>query len=319
MKLFKKLYRLLITILLLPIFPILNVEGYGAMDDDVRGMLQDDFTPPEQPTGTEGAPPTDIDDALPIETNTPPMDMPPVETQPNNNDIMSNPLVQMLIQQNQQLMESQLGNTQQPQANFVEPQKTAEEIQAEKEAFAQQFQDGLFENPLETIDKYLEQKMNPIKQELERYQQKESWDNAVESVRRDTANYPGFDEMSDKISEILQQRPHLTNSSNYEEGLKEAYNLAYAEKMRNAPAPQQINPADLVKDPNFLKENVFNNPEVMKMVAMEMAKMQNQSQQVPPMSPSSGVGTGAPYIKERPATYDDLESDIRAGIKQGIL
>ena len=76
---------------------------------------------------------------------------------------------------------------------------------------------------------------------------------------------------------------------------------------------------EMVNDPNNLQQ-LISNPEIMKAIAAAQAQTQQQTQQqVPPMATSSGVANAAPYIQNKPNTWNELEEDVRTSLKQGSL
>jgi hypothetical protein len=306
---------------------------YSTLEGDIRNMLVE--TAPAEP----GAPPVEppaVEPGVPPAEPTPPVVEPAPAPAPVQ-DIMNNPIVQQLIQQSQMLQQtvqqqsemmqqfiqnSMTNNAPQPSPVVT---KTPEEIEAEKEQWMQSF----YEKGPAAIEEMLNSRITaatePLQKKLSSYEDKEAWNNAVGTMSADSQKYPEFENVRARMSEILfREKPYLMQSGDKVRALVDAYSLAVAEKGFAQPAaapaqPMQMNMSDMMKSPEFIKQ-VMSNPEVMKMIAAEQARqIQTNSQQVPPMSPSSGVANVAPFIKDKPQNYNDLESDIKNSLHQGLL
>jgi len=313
--------------------PPVVIPGYNSVEDDVRGLLGEQ--PPEGEPVAPAAEPPVVDPAAPpvvdpvVEPGAP---VPPVEPeQPPVNDPTFNPVVQELIKQNQMLQQSMqqqsdmmqklIQNTMTNNAPQPSPEviKTPEEVEVEKEALMERF----YANPMEVLNEFATKATEPLQKKLSAYEEKEAWNESIGTIARDTANFPEFENVRARMSEILfKEMPELLNGVEKTDALAKAYRLALSEKapVQQQPiAPAQAAPADMMKDPEFIKQ-LIGNPEVMKMIEMEKAKaIQANSQQVPPMSPSSGVANVAPYIKNAPSNYDEVEGDIKNSLHQGTL
>jgi hypothetical protein len=300
------------------------IPGYNSVEGDIRNMLG------EPPTGPPAELPA-IDPAAPVEPAAPAAPVvEPVPAAPVN-DPMANPIVQELIKQNQMMQQSMqqqsemmqkymqnsmTNNAPQPTPEVI---KTPEEMAADNEAFMARF----YENPMAVLNEHTDRATEPLKKELSAYKEREAWNNEVGTMAANAKDFPEFENVRGRMSDILfKEMPQLTQTMDKQQALATAYKLALSEKApAQAPAatPMQVNPADMMKDPNFINQ-LISNPEVMKMLAMAQAKnIQNNSQQVPPMSPSSGMTNVAPFIKTKANNYDSLETEIRNDFQQGML
>lgn len=317
------------------------IPGYNAIEGDIRSMLGETpatepapaapEVPPAEPTAVE--PP-----ATPVEPDPAPAASEPAPPAPEPaNDPMTNPVVQQLMQviqqqqdaikQQSEMMQQYIQNTMTNNAPQPSPQvtKTPEEMEAEKEQWMASFYERGPAAVQELIEQSIKGATEPLQKKLSAYEEKEAWNDAVGGMALDKEHYPEFDSVRQRMSEILfKERPYLRQSGDIAKSLADAYALALFEK---GPAVQQplatpaqpANPADMMKNQDFIKQ-LTSNPEVMKLIAAEHAKqIQAQSRQVPPMSPSSGVANVAPYIQNKPTNYNDLESDIRNSLRQGTL
>jgi hypothetical protein len=329
------------------------LPSYNSIDEDIRNLINEPVTEsatePTQELPTEqSAPATEqsVESGTEQPTEQPTEQQPtaPTDQIPNpvQNDIINNPIVQELIKQNQilqqtmqqqsQLMQeylqkSMLNNSQQPSP---EPIKTPEEIEAEKEVLMDRF----YKNPMEVLNEFTKKATEPLEKELRRFREKEEWQTAINDIAANKEAFPEFENIRERMGEILKERPYLLQSGDKAKALSDAYAIAIAERgftqptaqtqqLAPAQATQQIaqpvNTAEMMKSPEFIKQ-IISNPEIMKMIAAEQAKqIRAQSQQVPPMSPSSGVANVAPFIKNKPTNYNELEEDIKNSIRSGTL
>lgn len=306
---------------------------YNAVEGDIRNMLGEQA--PVEPGTPPAEPPVVNPELAPIEPGTEPMEpgTPPVEPQPVpapvNNDPMANPVVQELmnvvkqqqeaIKQQSDMMQQYIQNSMTNNAPQPSPEviKTPEELEAEKEALMERF----YSNPMDVLNEFATKATQPLQEKLDAYEAKEAWNSAIGEMASNKQTFPEFENVRVRMGEILKERPYLMQSGDRSKALADAYALAMAERgqAQTAAAPVQVNPADMMKNPEFIKQ-IIGNPEVMKMIAAEQAKMiQDNSQQVPPMSPSSGVANVAPFIKNSPKDYNELESDIKNSLHQGLL
>jgi hypothetical protein len=310
--------------------PVVPIPGYDSLGTDITAMLAaengeipiDNPAAPVDLTAPVAAPLDPVAPAAPVE---------PAPVSPPVVDPMNNPIIQQLIQQNQMLqtsmqqqsemMQKYMQNSMTNNAPQPSPEvmKTPEEVEAEKEAFMARF----YENPMGVLNEHTDRATEPLKKELSAYKEREVWNNEVGTMAANAKDFPEFENVRARMSDILfKEMPQLTQTMDKPQALVTAYKLALAEKTpAQVPAatPMQANPADMMKDPNFINQ-LISNPEVMKMLAMAQAKnIQNNSQQVPPMSPSSGMTNVAPFIKTKANNYDSLEAEIRNDFQQGML
>ncbi len=284
--------------------------------------------------GQAGGEVTETAEGAEVETppvETPPVEQPPVEQAPQVQDPLSNPVVQQLVQQNQ-LLQQTLQQQQQQMQEFMQKQmtqipqqpqiqKTPEEIEAENQALV----DELLQNPTEVLNRYVQQAINPLQQEIQGYKQKELLANAkqyfanMKDPQTGELLHPDYDSVAQRVDQIIQERPFLIQDIDKSvKGLKGAYDIAMAEKIRNTPPPQP-NIQEAIKDPNVLQQ-LTSNPEIMKMIMAKAAQAQQQvQQQVPPMAPSSGTANAAPYIPNKPESWKDASNVLREKIKQGSI
>ena len=306
---------------------------YNAVEGDIRNMLGGQA--PVEPGTPPAEPPVVNPELAPIEPGTEPMEpgTPPVEPQPVpapvNNDPMANPVVQELmnvvkqqqeaIKQQSDMMQQYIQNSMTNNAPQPSPEviKTPEELEAEKEALMERF----YSNPMDVLNEFATKATQPLQEKLDAYEAKEAWNSAIGEMAGNKQTFPEFENVRVRMGEILKERPHLMQSGDRNQALSEAYAIAMSEKGYTQPgvASVQTNPAEMMKNPEFIKQ-IIGNPEVMKMIAAEQAKLiQANSQQVPPMSPSSGVANVAPFIKNSPQDYNELESDIKNSLHRGLL
>lgn len=312
---------------------------YSTVEGDIKSMLgepapatpAESGVPPAEPPVVNPEPAPVEPAAAPTEPATPPAEPQPAPA-PANNDPLANPVVQELmnvvkqqqeaIKQQSEMMQQYLqnsmtNNTPQPSPVVT---KTPEEMEAEKEALMERF----YANPMEVLNEFASKATEPLQKKLNAYEEREAWNTAIGTMATDTAKFPEFENVRGRMGEILKERPYLMQSGDRSKALGDAYAIAMAEKGFTQPAaatvqPMQMNPADMMKNPDFIKQ-IIGNPEVMKLIAAEQAKaIQSNSQQVPPMSPSSGVANVAPFIKNSPKDYNELEGDIKNSLHQGLL
>lgn len=299
---------------------------YDNIEGNVLDMLQEPQEVPTEPTGGV------IDQPIeePIEQPTEPTEgatEPPIEQQPQqpqppqpsqNEVVLMQQLQQMQQamaqqqQQFQQFMQNQM-TQQQPQQ-----QKTPEEVQAENQALI----DELLQNPMDVLNRVVNQAVNPLQQELHSYKDKEEWNTAKQYFGKMTEEngqplHEQYGELQERVEQLLQERPGIMNPEKKLLSLKNAYDIALAEKLSQQPPQPSF--MEMVNDPNNLQQ-LISNPEIMKAIAAAQAQTQQQTQQqVPPMATSSGVANAAPYIQNKPNTWNELEEDVRTSLKQGSL
>lgn len=304
---------------------------YGSIEGDLRSMLAEPA--PTEPAVPPTEPPVVNLEAPPIEPVVEPV-QPPAEPQPApapENDPMANTIVQQLIEQNRMLQQSMqqqsemmqqyiqnsmTNNAPQPSPEVI---KTPEEMEAEKEAFMERF----YANPMEALNEFTAKATEPLQSKLRAYEEREAWNSSIADMAGNKENYPEFENVRVRMGEILKERPYLVQSGDRIRALGDAYAIAMSERgfVQPSPAqPAQVSPADMMKNPDFIKQ-ITSNPELMKLIAAEQARViQSNSQQVPPMSPSSGVANVAPYIQNQPKEFgDEFESDLKQSLRQGLL
>lgn len=311
---------------------------YGGVESDIRALL-------EEPTETavppvEGAEPTESAPVAPESDPVPPTEEPPAEpapeeaapTEPVASDPMANPVVQELmkvVQQQQETLKQQSELVQSFMQNSMtnnapqptpEVMKTPEEMEAEKEALMERF----YANPMDVLNEFANKATEPLREKLTAYEENEAWNKAIGGISADAEKYPEFENVRQRMSDILfKERPYLLNGGDKARALDDAYAIAVSEIAKAAPPVQQpaqyTQPGDALKDPEFIKQ-ILSNPEAMKLIAAEQAKLiQAQGQQVPPMSPSSGATNVAPYIKDKPNNWNELDADIKKSLNQGLI
>ena len=243
---------------------------------------------------------------------------------------MANPVIQELmgvvkqqqeaLKQQSEIMQQFIQNSMTNNAPQPSPEviKTPEEMEAEKEALMERF----YADPISVLSEYSQKATEPLQKKLAAYEEKEAWNNAVGSMAMDTQSFPEFENVRQRMSEILfKEMPYIANGVDKSEALARAYKIVISERpsVQQPAAPVQQTPEDMMKNPDLIKL-IIANPEAMKLIAAEQAKaIQANSQQVPPMSPSSGVANVAPYIQNKPKDYNEVESDIKNSLRQGLL
>lgn len=330
--------------------PAAPIPGYESLDGDITAMLagegaQVPAEPPAAPVVNPGVPLV-ADPAAPAAAPTEPV-VPaepapaapePAPTQPVNP--LENPVIQELmkvVQQQQQAIQQQsemmqnfintsmTNNSPQPSPQVT---KTPEEIEAEKQAFMDRF----YENPMAVLDEYAEKKVksatDPLQQKISAYDEDRAWGDAIGTVERDTATFPEFQNVRAKMSDIIFKDP-VTSAAmarlSKPEALAMAYKLAIAENMpapaAQPPVQQPVQqPVQAPMDAAAKVKMLMEDPEVAKLYQIELAKqIESNNQQVPPMSPSSGVSNVAPYIKDTPKDWNELDADIKNSLSQGLL
>lgn len=304
---------------------------YDNIEGNIMDMLHEPQEVPTEPTGEAIDQPIEEPIEQPTEptegTTEPPIDQPIEPQQPSQNDIMTNPIVQQIIQQNQQLQQTLMQQQQQfqqflqnqmTQQQPPQPQKSPEELEAENQALI----DELLQNPIGVLNRFVNQAVSPLQQEIQNYKEKEEWNNAKQYFEKMTDDngqplHEHYGELRERIEQLLQERPGLMNPQKKLLSLKNAYDIALAEKLSQQPPQSSF--IEMAKDPNNLQQ-LINNPDFMKAIAAAQAQAQQKiQQQVPPMATSSGVANAAPYIQNKPNTWNELEEDIRTSLKQGSL
>jgi hypothetical protein len=292
-----------------------TTPDYSSVESDVMKYLeqQNDMSTPMQ--GSE-------DNQMPVSNEPIPQQQPIVQIEPTPqvDPMADNPYFKALADQNAQFQQAMLQQSQnmekllqnnylkQEEKKDLPQEKTPEEIEAENADMIEQF----MSNPRDFLNKFVEQTVTPYKQEIDSYKDKMDWDN---NVAQFTANTPDFNDLRGRVVEIINERPYLLQSGDKQQVLKDAYLLAKSETVQ-APQPQ-LNPTDILKDQTFVQQNILGNPEVMKMIAqMQATQIKTNSQQVPPMAASSGVSNAAPYIKQAPRNYDEVENEVLSYLKQ---
>ncbi|HYE12258.1 MAG TPA: hypothetical protein VEF53_18970 [Patescibacteria group bacterium] len=310
--------------------------NYNGVEGDVLAMLQAEGNEPlVQPTDEQPIQPiTEPQVQEPQEPSTQPTEpiQQPVEPvqpqppQPSQNELLLMQQLQQMQQamaqqqqQFQQFMQQQTMPQQPPQV-----QKTPEEMEAERQAIV----DELLQDPMGVLNRVVQQAVNPLQQEIEGYKQKEVWGTAksrfAKMVDETTGQplHPDYESVAERMEQIMQERPGIAMADKPLWALKNAYDIAMAEKYRSQPPVVQQPPVSIVdqlKDPNNIKQ-LISNPDIMKALAAAQAQQQAQlNQQVPPIAPSSGAANAAPYIQPKPQSYNDLDSEVLNALKQGIV
>ena len=183
-----------------------------------------------------------------------------------------------------------------------------------------------YENPMAVLDEYAEKKVTaatePLNNELNSFKTEREWNQAIGQIETDAAHFPEFQNVRGRMGEILKEKPYLIQSGDKGKALADAYAIAMSEKGFAQPAApvQQPIQAPAPMDAASKVKMLMDDPEVAKLYQMELAKqIQSQNQQVPPMSPSSGVANVAPYIQNSPKDWNELDADIKNSIGQGLL
>jgi hypothetical protein len=297
---------------------------YDNIEGNVIDMLHEPQEVPTEPTGEVTDQPIEEPIEQPTEptegTTEPPIDQPIEPPQPSQNELALMQQLQQMQQamaqqqqQFQQFLQNQMIQQQQPQ-----PQKTPEELEAENQALI----DELLQNPIGVLNRFVNQAVSPLQQEIQSYKEKEEWNNAKQYFERMTDDngqplHGHYGELRERVEQLLQERPGLMNPEKKLLSLKNAYDIALAEKLSQQPPQPSF--MEMVKDPNNLQQ-LINNPDIMKAIAAAQAQTQQKTQQqVPPMATSSGVANAAPYIQNKPNTWNELEEDVRTSLKQGSL
>jgi len=231
-------------------------------------------------------------------------------------------LQQLVMNLNSEL-ESLKAQQQQTQEKQEEKQPTPEELEELTEKELEFFN----ENPLEYKKKIIEQARAEIESNLtekfqkefgtvkEQFQAEQGLKQATQIIENfktavdDNGNllHPDFDSVINEMADVLNQFPQLKQDVSK---LPDALSLAYkAVKGTSTPA-QKVDPAELVKNEEFLKSHIYNNEEIKKNFINDYVKQVKDGQPPIVMSGNQG-GTSIITPEEKPKTIQDATRAAR--------
>ena len=146
----------------------------------------------------------------------------------------------------------------------------------------------------------MEKEYQPFIERAKKMEQYEQLEALKKSLSTD-ARFEGFAERIPQLERIIDRNPNLKNADMpYEDKLIQAYAIARGVDAMETPKAE---PHVTTKD-EFV-EMYNSNPEFKAAIeSLRIAELKD-SQQVPPLSASSGLGNAAPNIKEKPKTFGE--------------
>lgn len=209
--------------------------------------------------------------------------------------------LQALQQQNETLQQAMQQQSTQVQENIVEeiiepPTLDVNSLMYDDEETAKgkvnEFANGL----TQFTEKNIMSKIAPFIEQAEAAQ-KQNEKAEVISTLSQVPELAGFQEMLPQIESIIAGNPLLQNA-NTEEAYINAYAIAKGVSAMNTPQQAEITPEQLL-------EMLGKNPEAQKLYEQTRLDKVKDSQQVPPLSASSGAYNAALNIPSKPTTLEE--------------
>lgn len=145
------------------------------------------------------------------------------------------------------------------------------------------------------IQKFASEKLDPILQERQ-------WNNEIQTM---FDNHADFDQYIGTVQELVTNYPD--RYADRPGGLEEAYYRAKA-------TANDVNPAQLAQDPQFLQQYVYNNPQVQQQVVGQYFQQKQQTNAQIPTTMGRGAGGFTPQTPD--ASPTTLKEASRGFLKQ---
>ncbi|TCO79128.1 hypothetical protein [Marinisporobacter balticus] len=204
------------------------------------------------------------------------------------------------MHQEQQQINQRLENIQNPPQQ--EPQKTPEELEAERTAYAEQLADLQYTDPIAYREAIMQEakeqalaefqaiRQQEIIQQQQQYQEQQKWNNTFETFKKDHAD---VDKYLPKMIELLQQNPHYQQD-------KDPYSLAYTiAKTQDTQANTPPTTLEGIMQSDQFKQQLAQNPEARKLILESM-----KNNQAPPVI-GGGTGTTSVTPQNKPKSFKE--------------
>jgi hypothetical protein len=201
---------------------------------------------------------------------------------------------------------------------FIFNQQQADELEGlDSQAYLDQF----YENPRDILAKTIKsevqkvlqpltERINPVIETVTNQQTQEKWNKAATDLFAQHTDAPEFKE---DMKQYIAERG-LMKSDNPAQVFQDAY--MYARGLRYAP-PTPVDPKALLQDPNFLNDNIFNNPEIVNAILQKQMQTIN-SQQIPRGITGNTPGQPAAMPQTKPKTLNEAHSLFEGMFNRGL-
>jgi hypothetical protein len=187
---------------------------------------------------------------------------------------------------------------------------------------SQSYLDQFYEKPQEVLSKTIEsvvqkalepfmQKVNPVVETVNAQMHQDNWNKATKSFMEANQDMGDF---TTEMKQYIQERG-LSGSDNPEQVLQDAY--IYARGMKYQPQ-QAVDPKTYLQDPNFINENILNNPEIVNMI-LQKQMAQINSQPIPTSIAGQQAGQAPAMPTTKPKTLKEANSLFSDMFSRGLL
>lgn len=191
-----------------------------------------------------------------------------------------------LLQQQVQFFQQQMQALQQQQAPAqpqqpVQPQLSPEEVAAQNQAWM----DAFYENPMEAIQKVIDQAVSPkletALQPIQQMQKEREYATQIQGLQQ---KFQDFNSVIPKMQELNQQNPQLADAI----GLENLYWMAKGQSAQ--PQQPQYTPQQLMNDPQY-QQQIISNPQIQQQIINQyLQNVRQQQAQTPPVMGNNVAG-----------------------------